>query len=289
MAIVVVNSFYCARWGSTIYRLKNRLLVRHSPSLLGLVPRSWLSCALFAVSFSCMAQASELRIAIGIALPPYVLDKNNAGIEVEIIKEALKVKGYSVSFHFVPNLRLLRRLKNKEVDGTAQNSIFDIGSEVNMTVYDSDTTITYHNYAIAFDDKKFQIHSIEDLLNKRVLAFQNASKYLGPIYAAMAKNNENYREHAKQSLQVKQLYADRVDVVISERRIFNYWKSQAQSQGALFSRNSHKSLKFHNIFSASPRNVKFVERQTRDDFNAGLKVIKASGLYQAIIKKYEHM
>ena len=236
-----------------------------------------------------MAQPKAVRIAIGIALPPYVLDENNAGIEVEIIKEALKVKGYSVSFHYVPNLRLLRRLKNREVDGTAQNSIFDIGSEVNMRVYDSETTITYHNFAIAFEDKKFQIHSINDLVNKRVLAFQNASKYLGPVYAAMAKNNQDYREHAKQSLQVKQLYADRVDVVISEKRIFNYWRSQAQSEGALYERNSHKTLKYHNIFSASPRNVKFIQRQTRDDFNAGLKVIKASGLYQAIIKKYEHM
>ncbi|MCJ8338418.1 MAG: transporter substrate-binding domain-containing protein [Pseudomonadales bacterium] len=247
--------------------------------------------ALLAVSlcFSSVTLAKELRIAIGAALPPYVLDHNNAGIEVDIITEALKVKGYTVSFHFVPNLRLLRRLKNREVDGTVQNSIFDIGKAVNIKVYDSATTITYHNYAIAFRDKNLQIYAIKDLLNKRVLAFQNATKYLGSVYATMAKNNADYREHAKQSLQVKQLYADRVDVIISEKRIFNYWKQQAQSRGELYRRNLNRELQFHNIFAPSARNVKFVDSQTRDDFNDGLRLIKGTGLYQTIIDKYEDM
>ena len=71
--------------------------------------------------------------------------------------------------------------------------------------------------------------------------------------------------------------------------IFNYWKNQAETEGRLLRKNKLKSLKFHTIFDASPRNVKFLERNTRDDFNDGLRLIKASGLYQAIIKKYENM
>ena len=85
------------------------------------------------------------------------------------------------------------------------------------------------------------------------------------------------------------LYAGKIDVVISERRIFNYWRSQAESKGSLKGKDIKKKLKFHNIFEASPRNVKFLDRDIRDDFNYGLKYIKASGLYQGIINKYENM
>ena len=241
------------------------------------------------LSLSFVAQAKSLQIAIGSQLPPYVLEQMSAGMEVDIIREAFKVKGHTVSFQFVPNLRLLRKLLNEKLDGTAVNSSYDIAKEINMPIYNSDTTIIYHNFAIAFAYKNFQIQSVNDLVNKRVLGFQNAIKYLGSAYAAMAVNNDDYREHPIQSLQVKQLYAGRIDVVISEKRIFNYWKNHAESEGYLFRKNKNKKLKFHNIFEASHRNVKFVDRSTRDDFNQGLRIIKENGLYQAIIKKYENI
>ncbi len=245
--------------------------------------------ALFAVSFSLssIALAKEVRIAIGTELPPYVLYQSSTGIEVDVIREALKVNGHTVTFHFIPYLRVQRSLKNQVIDGTVQNSTIVTGKEGSHAVYDSETTIYYHNFAIAFDDKNFQIHSINDLVNKRVLAFQNATITLGAAYAAMAKKNEDYREHPKQSLQVKQLYAGRVEVLISDKRIFNYWKSKAESEGELLRNNKMKKLKFHTIFKASARNVKFLDRNLRDDFNDGLRSIKASGLYQDIINKYE--
>ena len=251
---------------------------------------SLIKYALFAVSFtlSSVTLAKDLRISIGTELPPYVFYQNSTGIEVEIIREALKVKGHTVSFYFVPNMLVQKSLKNREIDATVQNSKFVISEEANLTVYDSDTTVNYHNFAIAFDSQNFQIQSINDLVNKRVLAFQNASKYLGSDYAAMAEKNEDYREHPKQSVHVNDLYAGKIEVLISDKRIFNYWKSQAESKGRLYG-NEMMKLKFHTIFEASARNVKFLERNTRDDFNDGLKFIKASGVYQSIIKKYESM
>ena len=245
--------------------------------------------SLVSLSLSCVTLAKDLRIVIGAELPPYVFNQMSAGIEVDIIKEALKVKGHTVSFQFVPYLHLQSRLYNRELDGIAQNTIFDIGKEADITVYESDTTIKYHNFAITFLDKNFQMESINDLANKKVLAFQNASRYLGSVYAAMADSNDEYREYPKQSFQVKQLYAGKVDVVISEKRIFNYWKGQAESEGSLDLKDIKKKLKFHNIFEASSRNVKFLDRNIRKDFNYGLEFIKATGLYQSIINKYENM
>ena len=241
------------------------------------------------VFLSTVALAKDLQIVIGDELPPYVFKQMNAGIEVDIIKEALKVRGHRVSFQFVHYLHLQTRLNTRELDGIAQNTIFDIGKEANIRLYESDTTIKYHNFAITFLDQINKIDSINDLVNKKILAFQNASRYLGPVYAEMADNNEGYREYPQQSFQVKQLYAGKIDVVISEKRIFNYWRSQAESKGSLESKDIKKKLKFHNIFEASPRNVKFLDSSIRDDFNYGLKYIKASGLYQGIINKYENM
>ncbi|EPJ43056.1 MAG: hypothetical protein OFPI_44680 [Osedax symbiont Rs2] len=241
------------------------------------------------LSLSAIAMAKDLQIAIGAELPPYVLDHSSAGIEVEIVTQALKIRGHTVTFHVVPYLRLETRLKNREIDATVQNLILKTSKSANFTVYDSDTTINYHNFAITFLDKNIQLASIEDLKNKKVLAFQSASRFLGSDYAQMAKSNANYSEHPQQSLQVKQLYADKVEVLISDKRIFNYWKNKAESAGELHYKNVMKKLKFHPIFEPSARNVKFLDPDIRDDFNEGLKEIKATGVYHAIISKYENM
>jgi len=241
------------------------------------------------LSISCVVVAKDLRIVIGAELPPYVFNRMSSGIEIDIIKEALKVKDHTVSFEVVPYMRLQSSLKAREVDGIAQNTVYDIGKEANVIVHESDTTVKYHNFAITFLDKNFKIESIQELANKKILAFQNSNRYLGPVYAAMANTNARYREHPSQAFQIKQLYSGKVDVVIADKRIFYYWKNHAQSEGGLDPKNKMRQLKFHSIFEASARNVKFLDRDIRDDFNYGLGVIKANGLYGDILDSYENM
>jgi polar amino acid transport system substrate-binding protein len=226
---------------------------------------------------------------IGGDLPPYVFNQMNSGIEIEIIREALKVKKHTVVFVSLPPSRLKGKLKTRKVDGVSENSISNLADEVGISVYTSLKTVDYHNFAISSASTKLQINSIEDLKKVSVLAFKNASKYLGVEFAEMSKENQLYKEDPNQSLQVKKLLAGRVAIVISEKRIFNYWKHESVLENPLFNRNKNKGVKFHDIFEPSPRSVNFIDKNLRDVFNYGLREIKENGLYIESIKKYEEL
>ncbi len=231
--------------------------------------------------------AKQVSIAIGLALPPYVIAAEDSGIEVDIIKRAFQAVGYTAHFYYIPNGRIPFFLKNGSVDGVATNNSYDIEAQIGLAMFPTHTTVTYQNFAIAFKNNQFLIETMDDLADKKVVAFQNAARYLGPAYAAMAKKNNRYREHALQHLHVKQLYADRVDVVVSDRRIFMYWREVAKNRGELKKRNVDRELSFYSIFPEAPRNLQLREQDISNDFNAGLKVIRQSGMYQQIINRYE--
>ncbi|MCP4023299.1 MAG: transporter substrate-binding domain-containing protein [Desulfobacteraceae bacterium] len=233
------------------------------------------------------ATAKNVKIAIGLVIPPYVIRQNNSGIEVDIIKEAFKAKGYAVTFLYVPNLRISYMLKVGLVDGTVQNASYNAATEVGKVLYETDTIINYHNFAITFEN--YTIATIDDLADKRVIAFVNAKKYLGPVYKAMTDKNKTYYEKSEQNLHVVMLYNNRVDVVISDKRIFMYWRNQARNNGTLSSKDMELPLKFNPIFSKAPRDCKFLDKGNRDNFNDGLKIILDNGVYDAIIKKYQDL
>jgi polar amino acid transport system substrate-binding protein len=230
------------------------------------------------------SSAKEIKIAIGFAVAPYVLPETASGIEVEIIRESLKAKGRQANFSYVPNLRIPMHLKYKKVEAAAANASYDIGKDAGIPMYCSEPTVTMKNYAIALAKKQFEIHSIKDLADKAVIAFQNAAKYLGPEFASMAEKNEGYEERAKQSLQVSLLFAERTDVAVADKRIFLYWRDHFPQVGIDFA----QPLKFYPIFPEAPRHCAFIDKALRDEFNEGLKIIRENGIYDRILKKYEN-
>lgn len=230
--------------------------------------------------------AMEVKIGIGSTIPPYVLVNENAGIEVDIIREAFKAKGYTTDFVYLPNLRIPMLLGSKELDGASVNAAYKMGKDFDFPLYNSDTTITFQNYAIALRRKQYDIKSIKDLANKNILAFQNATQYLGQDYSAMAKSNKHYKETSKQYLQVRNLMGDRTDVVISDKNIFLYWKKKAGQKTNWDVTKENTSVRYYDIFPKSPRDCKFRNKNVRDDFNNGLKLIHQNGTYEKILDKY---
>lgn len=240
-------------------------------------------CALF---YGPGSLAKEINIGIGSTLAPYVLSSHDEGIEVDIIREALKAKGYTANFKYLPNLRIPMLLGNRKLDAASINAAYKIENDIGSALYASDTVITYQNYAIALKRKQFDIKSIRDLADKNILAFQNATRYLGEEYAFIVNDNSNYKETHKQYLQVKQLLGNRIDIVISDKNVFLYWKSMIESKVNLDSSNNNEDLIFYDIFSESPRVCKFHDKKLRDAFNKGLELIHQNGMYEKILKKY---
>jgi len=245
---------------------------------------SVLVCAVALAAQPCHAR--DVRIGIGFSIAPYVIREQNNGMEVDTIRMALEAAGHRAIFVYLPNLRLPIAFAEDAVDGVATNVAYDLAKDSKCTAYGSDNTVTMQNYAISLERRELVIPSIEALSAHKVMAFNNAAKYLGPVYAAMVRNNNFYSEHADQSLQVRMLFTGRVDVIVSGKRIFQYWRRKLRASSMLESVNLSQPVRYSPIFQPSPRHVAFKDSDLRDDFNRGLSIIKQSGAFDAITEKY---
>jgi len=212
-----------------------------------------------------------------------VIKESNKGIELEVMQAAVEAAGHTLVPKYLGGKGMWNNLKAGKVDAAVMNASYDARKNLNMDVFYSDTTVTYQNYAISLQESGFNINRIQDLQDKRVVAFFNASKVLGAEFGAMAKANKNYNERPKQLAQVKALYSGNSNVAIGDKNIFQYFRQQA---GRTI--DVSKPLTMDKIFAPSPRRLIFVNKGNRDIFNKGLKLIRENGAFDAIIDRYSN-
>lgn len=222
-------------------------------------------------------RAETLRVAVGLNIPPYVIEHEKRGIEFDILKEVLAEAGYQMEAVYVPLARTLEMLRQGKVDGTMSTGLTDLPG-----CY-TDPHITYWNYAITLQDRGFDIQSEKDLNGLNIMAFQNARNYLGDAFKAMADANPGYIEIADQSAQNKALYTNRTDVVVGDRYIFQWYMKDKE---VLKFVQPDRELVYHKIFEPSEFPAVFNSREICEAFNLGLKKIRESGRYQQIIDSY---
>ena len=221
------------------------------------------------------AEKKELTFAVGLALAPYNIPEKNCGIELDIVREALAMKGYRVKTKYVPFARRIREIAQREVDG-----VLTVNENSGLDVFLSDQHISCENVAVSLKKKKFNIKRISDLKDKSIITFQDAKKYLGKEFVAAADASPDYREISKQELQINLLYGDRVDVIVLDKSIFYYHKKYNKMV------DTTQPIDMWYIFPKVPFRVGFVDKKVRDDFNDGLKQLRESGRYDEIINKY---
>ncbi|WP_218048697.1 substrate-binding periplasmic protein [Curvivirga aplysinae] len=232
--------------------------------------------AAISVSYTVHAEKT-LKVAVGVTIPPYVIREEKRGIEYDILKEILASQGYRMEPVFVPLSRTLYLLRNKRVDGIMSTGQIDLPG-----CY-TDHHITYWNYAISLSEKNYDIKSVKDLTDKRVVAFQNASEYLGYNYKKMTEKSKDYREIADQSAQVMQLFNKRADIIVGDRYIFEWYRKSDQVQEMS---DVTQKVTYHEIFAPSMFAAVFQDYEICNKFNDGLKQLKESGRYQEIIESY---
>ncbi|MCP4162249.1 MAG: ABC transporter substrate-binding protein [Deltaproteobacteria bacterium] len=232
-----------------------------------------LALFIFIMFIAFSATAKEVTLVAGLSLPPYIIQESNSGMEYDIIKEALAKKGHVLKIKYVPFVRVA--VDYKKVDGAVT-----INESSGIKGNYSNDVMTYKNYAISLKKNSVKVNSIKDLKDKKIVAFQNATKYLGPLYAKTVKSNPKYSEIAKQVLQVKLLYSGRTDLIVSDINIFKFYKKKVKGM------KTTAKIKLHELFKGVKYKVLFNDASIRNDFNAGLKMLRKSGRYNAIIKKY---
>ncbi|MDY0041288.1 MAG: transporter substrate-binding domain-containing protein, partial [Desulforhabdus sp.] len=158
------------------------------------------------------AWAEQLKMAASLTLPPFIFAESDSGIDLEIVKEALALKGYTFKPVYVVFGRTAVDLTSGKVDGA-----LTVTKERGLdNVFLSDQYICYQNVVVSLKGRGFQIESVRDLTGKRIVAFQDAAKILGQDFAAAAAASPSYYEIPDQENQVALLFKNRTDVAVMD-------------------------------------------------------------------------
>jgi polar amino acid transport system substrate-binding protein len=238
----------------------------------------FLGAGLFAFHTS-MAAAQALVVGMGLNKPPYVMEAGEAGLEVEIAEQALAAVGLKMRALQLPPSRGLLAFRAGQLD-----ILLTVDEGVGSIGFLSEPYVTNYNVAISLAANQLQIRKMEDLADYSVAAFQNASMLLGDRFRSVIAAHKRYSEHPQQVTQNNLLYAERVDVIVGDRRILHYLLQDMDPK-----LDRRKPITVHSIFPPSPRKAVFKDAALRDQFNAGLKIIQGNGTYDAILKKYANL
>jgi polar amino acid transport system substrate-binding protein len=236
-------------------------------SLLLMVGLFWMA---FAV------RAEPLRVGFGDQKPPYVFEQQRRGLEYEIVSAAFQAAGTEMQPYFAPNERLHLMLRRGDID-----CVTSTNEQNGTAAYYSNVYIHYHNIALALASHNYRIDTIADLDRYSISTFQRARLLLGPVFQQMAATNPNYREEAQQIARNRLLYIGRVDVVVGDSRIINYFNREVSDQV-----DSSQPVTRYELFAPTPYRLGCRFQAPRDRFDQGLLAIRQSGKYAAIERKY---
>jgi polar amino acid transport system substrate-binding protein len=197
-------------------------------------------------------------------------------MDADVVREALKLMGFSLSLEFVPLARVPASVQQGTVD-----LAFPITEASGLKdVYYSDSEMTYENVAITLKKSGIQLLQVKDLAGRSIVAFQDATVYLGSDFKGAAIASPSYQEIADQALQVKMLFAGRVDVIVMDVNIFKYFRQRLSGVDA------SQEVAIYRVFAPSLYKVAFRSKAQRDAFNIALKKLRDSGRYEEIIRTY---
>ncbi|GGY02398.1 substrate-binding periplasmic protein [Paludibacterium paludis] len=240
--------------------------------------RATLQAGLLLLVASSLSRADNtVHIAFGETLAPYVIEETQSGLELEIVRAALKEEGLALKPSFYPQKRLPVLLGSSQVDGVALMTAALAPHAALSEVY-----VTYEDYAITLARRGITLHSISDMKPYTVAGFPLASHYFGAEYLALASNNPNYSEPSNQMDQNRLLYREAVDVVIADKRIFHYYDRQLIRQKL----EKPADVTLHPLFDQVSYRIAFRDKALRDRFNRGLAAIAKKGIYRTISQRY---
>ncbi|KAF0814434.1 ABC transporter arginine-binding protein 1 [Andreprevotia sp. IGB-42] len=236
----------------------------------------WLA-ALILLTCAWAAAAPGLRVGFGTNKPPYVFEATQSGLEVDIVAAASRLAGFEIKPTFAPMERLHVMYAAGQLDAIATTN-----PQAGEKGFFSQPYVTYHNMAAALTARRYTIRSIADLAGYSVSAFQRAHVLLGPAFRRMAEENPSYREEAQQVVRNLLLLSGRVDVIVGDRRIINYFMRDIPAQVDI-----RQAITWYEIFPATEYQMVFRNQEQRDRFDTGLAAMRKRGDYQLVEKKYQ--
>lgn len=243
--------------------------------------RFWLCAAFAAINLLHAAVAApaihHITVGFGANKPPYIFEDSKSGLELELVTAAFRAAGITVTPYFAPHDRLFSMLTHHHIQAVAMAN-----KASKIPAFYSDSHIVYQNYAIALASRQdITIKNIADLGKYRVTSFQGARNMLGPAYRNAVDHSPNYSEQPQPSQRNTMLYHRRVDVVIADKRVFEYFREHAGPEV-----DQSQPVRYFAVFPPTHYQVGFDQQEDRDRFNQGLALIHKNGTYDAIMRRY---
>jgi polar amino acid transport system substrate-binding protein len=224
---------------------------------------------------------NEVVIAIGFSLEPYVF-KNGNGIISDLIRETLKLSGKTSRFKLSSNAKALEQYSTHQCDGVA------VVREGMVDGFLSQPYVMFQNYAISLKNQKIKLDNLSDLKPYSLIAFSNASQYLGKEFASVIKNKDDYQELDKQIDQLETFFDGKADVIIADQTIFKFYQRRLRNRYPL-NKKYRQEVNFHDLFPPSIYRAAFHNKQLRDEFDMGFKQLTASGQADDIYRVYTNL
>jgi polar amino acid transport system substrate-binding protein len=244
-----------------------------------MINRDWMALGLMGLlGISPLVVAEPLRVGFGVDRPPYVMEKNRSGIEVEIVTRAAANAGMQVVVIFAPYVRGNLMLQRGQLDAVTSTQ------PVHPASFYSLPYIEYQDIAIALSKRKLRVQSIADLGRYSVASFQLAHEVLGPEFQSMAAANGAYREVLDEKARNLLLYTGQVDFLVGDKRIFEYFNRKLNEVARV---DVSQPVTLYPLWKPVSFHMEFRLATQRDRFDQGLKALQDSGDYARILKKYE--
>ncbi|WP_168171530.1 ABC transporter substrate-binding protein [Lacimicrobium sp. SS2-24] len=225
-------------------------------------------------------QAKQLIVAFGQDKPPFVIGKSRDGLEIELFRAALNSGGdYEMVVLHMPNNRLQTAIQSiPGIDAVASVSKTpDLNHFVDRFIY-------FENYAVTRKKDDIALEGIKDLQNYSVVAWQQAHLVLGDEFYQHFRPHEGqafnsyYRELASQQSQNAMFWLRRAQVILVDKTIFKWYRQQLS-----LSIDTSDEVQYHPLFPGKTwYGAAFRDSQDKAAFEAGLKTIKSSGLYDLL-------
>ena len=228
---------------------------------------------------SLLLAGEPLRVGVSFAIPPYVIEEEGRGIELDLMREAFRDSGYEPQFEYLPLERTFRMLESGKLD-----AIINVKPGMLHDVFLSLPVIAFHNRVFTLG--KTHISTQDDMKTLRVSAFQRARQVLGGAFASMADQNPRYEEVAKQQGQVHRLMLGRVDAVILEQRVFYYYLAQLANSKYGAELYAPGRVRQYDLFAPTHYHFAFRQAAQQRWFDRRLDAMRADGRYQQIFARY---
>ena len=159
--------------------------------------------------------------------------------------------------------------------------ISTVSAQSGLKGFYSDPVISMETVAISLASKKLHIQGIEDLANKNIIAFHGAKNILGAAFAQAVQKNRHYRERLKNEILPVLLYRKRVEVVLSDAIIFQYFRHKMAHRVDV-----QQPITLHHIFPQQNFSLLCHDASLIEAFNRGLAQMRSRGLMKQIHRRF---